>query len=56
VNESKREAGLGNEPRLETALRADEEHLGGVARHQLPSDRERRNDVAAGASAGDKNT
>src|SRR5208282_700910 len=55
MNETKREAGFRNEPHFQAALCAYEENLGRVACDQLPCHGERRNDMATGASAGDKN-
>ncbi len=48
-------AGFGNETALHAARCADKEHLGHYACNQFAGHRQRRNDVASGAAAGDQN-
>ena len=54
VDETKVEAGLGNEANLHAARGADKQHLGRVTIDEFVRHRERRDDVAAGAAAGNK--
>ena len=55
IDEAQVEAGLGHQANLHAPRRAHKEHLGRVAIDQLVSDRQRRNDVPAGAAAGNEN-
>ena len=48
-------APLGNEPRLQPARRSDEPHFRAMRIAELPRDRQRGNDVAAGAAARNQN-
>ena len=54
-DEAQMEAGLGDEAALHAARGADEENLGVVAGDEFAGHGQRRNDVAAGAAAGDEN-
>ena len=54
-DEAEIESGSGDETALHAARRADKQHLRSVAGHQLTRHGQRRNDVAAGAAAGNEN-
>jgi hypothetical protein len=54
VDEAETKTSRRNQARLHAARGADEENLGMMARDELVSDGEGRDDVAAGASAGDE--
>jgi len=55
MDEAQIEAGLGHQARFHTPRGANEEHLGMVALNQFEGHRERGNDVAASAAAGNEN-